>query len=415
MVQRAQRARAPKLGYHLRARPHKGENLAHCRHWQIVYEIPADGRQQSYEAYEGTKAEAHAHAQRLLGDRRTGKQTTAPPPLVRTFADVAEEWVGQHLSHLEPKTLATHSYVLRHYVYPRLGDIPVDSLLPSHIRDLCATLLQSGGKDGRPLAPRTVTLARGLVSQVMNHHLGDNLGAVNPVSRVKAPGNRRTKPAVWFTPDEMWRLLQAAAGHRLQSFWFTSWATGARPEEVLGLHWDDIDATARTIRFTWAVKEVDGRLMDGGLKRLSSLRTLYFPDPDDEAAVLGFDLLQELAAHRSRQQKETEAAGDAYSSLGLVFGTELGTPLRWSNMRRLFASIRDKAKVPAHPPYAIRHSCASHMLQAGVPLHEVSEWLGHGGIAITKDVYGHLSAETKRTAAATMARFVTRREHAQEA
>ena len=38
------------------------------------------------------------------------------------------------------------------------------------------------------------------------------------------------------------------------------------------------------------------------------------------------------------------------------------------------------------------------MLEAGVPLHTVSERLGHSSVAVTGDVYGHVSTEGVRSA-----------------
>ena len=156
MSQRVQRTRAPKLGYHLRDRPHKGENLAHCRHWQIVYEITGDNRQQSYEAFEGSKAEAHARAQSLLADRRAGNRDATPaPPLLRTFADVAEEWISEHLAHLEPKTLGTCSPA---------GDVvnptPLGQIRPyrttTRMTPCSATPIHPTGLGAPPMTRRTV-------------------------------------------------------------------------------------------------------------------------------------------------------------------------------------------------------------------------------------------------------------------
>jgi integrase len=42
------------------------------------------------------------------------------------------------------------------------------------------------------------------------------------------------------------------------------------------------------------------------------------------------------------------------------------------------------------------------MLAQGTPLHVVSEILGHSSITITKDVYGHLLEEDRRSAAEAM-------------
>ena len=45
-----------------------------------------------------------------------------------------------------------------------------------------------------------------------------------------------------------------------------------------------------------------------------------------------------------------------------------------------------------------RHSFATHMLAAGVPLRTVSKLLGHSFVAVTGDVYGHVSNQGARFA-----------------
>jgi len=43
--------------------------------------------------------------------------------------------------------------------------------------------------------------------------------------------------------------------------------------------------------------------------------------------------------------------------------------------------------------HTLRHSAASVMLSAGVPLKVVSETFGHASVGITGDVYGHVSRD----------------------
>jgi site-specific recombinase XerD len=50
----------------------------------------------------------------------------------------------------------------------------------------------------------------------------------------------------------------------------------------------------------------------------------------------------------------------------------------------------------------LRHSCASLLLKAGVPLKVVSEMFGRTTITITADVYGHVTSEMQRDAARAM-------------
>jgi len=48
--------------------------------------------------------------------------------------------------------------------------------------------------------------------------------------------------------------------------------------------------------------------------------------------------------------------------------------------------------------HTLRHSFATHMLAAGVPLHTVSELLGHSFVAVTGDVHGHVANQVARSA-----------------
>ena len=48
--------------------------------------------------------------------------------------------------------------------------------------------------------------------------------------------------------------------------------------------------------------------------------------------------------------------------------------------------------------HTLRHSFATHMRAAGVPLHTVSELLGHSFVGLTGDVHGHVANQGARFA-----------------
>ena len=48
--------------------------------------------------------------------------------------------------------------------------------------------------------------------------------------------------------------------------------------------------------------------------------------------------------------------------------------------------------------HRLRHSFATRMLAAGVPMHTVSELLGHSPVAVTGDVHGHVANQGARSA-----------------
>ena len=58
-------------------------------------------------------------------------------------------------------------------------------------------------------------------------------------------------------------------------------------------------------------------------------------------------------------------------------------------VRRAFAAVLEKAKLPTHfTPHGLRHTFASLLLRAGVDLYDVSRMLGHAEIGLTVATYG---------------------------
>jgi integrase len=130
------------------------------------------------------------------------------------------------------------------------------------------------------------------------------------------------------------------------------------------------------------------------LKTRRSRRTLYLTP----------QLVDLLRGHRARQAEERLVAGEAWQDHGLIFPSEVGTPLDPDNFSHRLSALCRRAGLGHWHPHELRHSGASLMLAQGTPLHVVSEVLGHTSIAITKDVYGHLMEGDRRSAAEAMSR-----------
>ena len=77
-----------------------------------------------------------------------------------------------------------------------------------------------------------------------------------------------------------------------------------------------------------------------------------------------------------------------------IFPSSVGTPLDESKMRKAFHQILDRAALSRRGPHQMRHTFASLLLQAGVPVTYVSRQLGHRDSAITLRVYAHWLPET---------------------
>ena len=88
-----------------------------------------------------------------------------------------------------------------------------------------------------------------------------------------------------------------------------------------------------------------------------------------------------------------------------MFVTEFGEPCEPRNALRAFKAAAKRAGLPSSVGlHTLRHSAASVMMASGVPLKIVSDILGHASVAITGDIYGHVSPDVSREAAAKLGR-----------
>ncbi|HEY7068399.1 MAG TPA: tyrosine-type recombinase/integrase [Chloroflexota bacterium] len=83
----------------------------------------------------------------------------------------------------------------------------------------------------------------------------------------------------------------------------------------------------------------------------------------------------------------------------MVFPSSIGTPMNPANLWRHTQALLKRAGIPHHHLHLYRHTFASLHLAAGADLHEVSKLLGHSGVQITSDVYGHLTRQARQAAA----------------
>jgi integrase len=198
-------------------------------------------------------------------------------------------------------------------------------------------------------------------------------------------------------PNEAQLFFEALKGHRLEALYVMMLGTGLRRGEALGLRWEDVDLEAGILTVNHQLKREAGSLVLGDVKTDKSRRGVNLP-------VLVVDSLK---AHKSRQAAERLALGPSWQDSGYVFTTTIGTPLDPRNIGRDFASMTEKAGLGHWHPHELRHSAASLMLGAGVPIEVVSNVLGHASIRMTADVYGHIQAPQRQAAADALGAVLT--------
>jgi len=151
--------------------------------------------------------------------------------------------------------------------------------------------------------------------------------------------------------------------------------------------WADVDLEARRLHVRQQLQKQDGKLVLRPLKtHAKGRRVIDLPDV----------LVAQLRAHRARQLEQRLLAGDRWQASDLVFTTKVGTPFSARNVYPEYIRLLARIGLPHRRFHDLRHTAASRLLAQGVPLHEVSKLLGHSGVQITADIYGHLAQERRR-------------------
>jgi integrase len=269
-----------------------------------------------------------------------------------------------------------------HIVGAKIGAKPLDKLRPSHI-DAWKVELQ-----GRGLAESSIRSAYTALRAVLDTAVRDRAIAHNPAHAVRRP-KVTAKEAAYLTPDQVRSLLVAAEGGRYAPLFALLVHSGLRRGEALALHWSDIDLDAKLLQVRGTLARVDGELVVTETKTAKSRRAVPL-SPTAERV---------LRDVRSRQRAERLRAGSMWQPTPYVFTTELGEPCDPRNALRALKTAAKRAGRPSSVGlHTLRHSAASVMLSAGVPLKVVSEVFGHASVAITGDIYGHVSPEVSREA-----------------
>ncbi len=197
-----------------------------------------------------------------------------------------------------------------------------------------------------------------------------------------------------LTREEARTLLTSIQGDAMEAAWLAMMLLGLRPGEVFALEWCDVDLEGRVLRVRQGIKRAGGAKFSlGDPKTPKSRRSLDMPARVTEA----------FRKRRADQDSQRGAAGEAWIDTGLVFTTALGTMIDPANSRRAFRRCTEAAGLGRWHPHEGRHSTASILSDAGVPLEVVADILGHApGSKMTGDVYRHRITPSVSAAQTTM-------------
>ncbi|WP_028065793.1 tyrosine-type recombinase/integrase [Solirubrobacter soli] len=264
----------------------------------------------------------------------------------------------------------------RVHISPALGKRKVGEVSTEDVERLATRMLARGA------SPKTVRNVMTFLHSIFGLAVRKGWASHNPVEDAARPKRRRAGDAnpdlQFLTPAELDRVIDVipdhvvdkdARGPVIRLVLLAAGTTGLRQSELLGLRWRDVDMRAQRLRVrnAWVRSEHSGE----GKSDLSTKRSVPMTDR----------LTGELRAWRLR----TVYSDDE----DLVFGhPDLGVPLDRTKLSRKFKEACEEAGVRVIRFHDLRHTFATTLAAAGVPLRTIQEYLGHADLKTTQ-IYAH--------------------------
>ncbi|MGV3708800.1 MAG: tyrosine recombinase XerC [Gemmatimonas sp.] len=308
--------------------------------------------------------------------------------------------VREFLTHLEkerdvsPNTLSAYTRDLRAFTTYLAQANGVDSwawdeLGRLEIRGWMAHMTRQG------LAKRSIARSLSAVRSFYRWMHRDERVDVNPARAVGSPKLARTLPG--YLDRTQVETLLALAVTRAQSGNFTDvrnlamlelfYSCGLRLSELQGIDLSDLDLVSQQVKVRGKGRKE--RIVPVGDHAQRALRN-YLVKRDALIAQLGAD---NKAARKQTADASAAAKKPARLGRGALFLSERGTRASTRAVQHaivgLLGAVDEGAGLSTH---SLRHTFATHLVDAGADLRAVQELMGHASISTTQ-IYTHTSVE----------------------
>jgi integrase len=327
-----------------------------------------------------TKKAADAWLVTTRGEVARGVHT--PENASITVAEAAELWIEKsELEKLERSTLRQYRTHADLHIKPLLGAEKLARLSSPMVEGFRDALLKKGS---RQMARKVLASLKSILGEAQRR----GLVAHNAASPVKVGVNKREAGKLTVGRDipskeEIQTILAKAEG-RWRPLFVTAIFTGMRASELRGLTWDDVDFSRNQLH----VRQRANLWGEIGAPKSAA---------GDREIPMSPMVVNALREWRLACPRLKASEGDGEGRLWLVFPNGNGRVENHANIAnrgfyalQIAAGMVDGEDRPKYGLHALRHFCASWLIEQGFSPKRLQALLGHSSIQMTFDRYGHL-------------------------
>ena len=275
---------------------------------------------------------------------------------VSLLSELWNDYYKTQVQHLRTRTIEGYEWSVKSFISV-CGDKQVDRYTLQDVEQFKHFHLSRG------LSSSTVNIHFRSIKVLFNHAMRHEIISKTPFSKSSQLKVPQQLP-VYMTSAELQKLLLVVDEKMLKSLFKFAALTGLRLNEITNLKWTQVDFTKKHI----TVENTDTFLTKSG-----KIRTV--PMHDEVINIL----------HNIKKES---------SSIGYVFVKNTGHKFAGAYVSHKFKEYVRLAELNEELHFhSLRHTCASHLVSAGVSLYVVQNILGHANISTTM-IYSHLSASS---------------------
>lgn len=208
----------------------------------------------------------------------------------------------------------------------------------------------------------------------------------NPCKKsVKSDMGKPSQKKEALTIDTQKKFLEYAKGQSYENQYRFILQTGLRTGELIGLKWEDIDFTKKTVKIQRSMeyRHSVGEWRIGEPKSKSGYRTIPLTD----------EAIRILIAQKEKN-KNIKEIQEEWSEF--IFLSRKGEPVKNSAYDTALFKICDKAEINRFSMHVLRHTFATRCIEGGMMPKTLQKILGHSNIGITMNLYVHITEEEKQ-------------------
>ena len=364
--------------------------------WQITIELPKDPitgkRNRRYRTVEGTKKEAERAMHEFITELEKGYYVANSNISITEWV---QTWLEVYIiPNVSPTTLSRYQGMIKRYINPVIGHIPVQQLTTLAVQSW-VNGLKISPSSGKEMSAATIKHAYHVLKGAMDKAVLAGIIYRSPCTGIMLPKGQK-KQAVIYDEKQIRQLLDAASGTEMELVIDMELCLGVRRGELLGLEWGDIDWEHNQVKIIRNRVVVDGKSVVKEPKTATSVRTLDVPLP----------LMQKLRKHKMQCLSNKLRLGKAYTATDYIIVHPDGKPIYPEYLSQMLTKLQERTGLPKCRFHDLRHLCASIMLLQGVNVKVAQERLGHKDIATTMNIYSHVLPSSAKEAADKIGQLV---------